>query len=83
MWLKCRTPCLPLPPREYPPAVRGRAPPVRFGRRVDAKGAAPLPTTALLVFETGKEARLDCPMVPDAEVKVRVLLENQRCWERD
>src|SRR6478752_4546962 len=36
-WEKYRA----LPPRLYPPALRGKAPPVKLGRRALAKGARP------------------------------------------
>lgn len=58
VWEKYRAPLL--PPRVYPPAVRGMAPPVRFGRRVCAKGARPENWAMRRdVFEEGSLVRLE------------------------
>ena len=69
VWLNCLA--LPLP-REYPPAVRGSVPPVRFGRRVEAKGVMPRLCSAVLVRDTGsweRRGREGCLM--DLVMKVR------------
>ena len=69
VWLNCLA--LP-PPRVYPPAVRGNTPPVRFGRRVEAKGVMPRLYSAALVRDTGsceRRGREDC--LTDLVMKVR------------
>ena len=44
-------------PSPYPPAVLGKAPPVRFGRSVDANGARPVKAfTAAPTRDFGREA---------------------------
>ena len=87
MWLKYRAP-FPAPPRLYPPAERGKAPPVRFGRSVEAKGAEPRWEIALLILDTGKEERSYFAPVRALAVevaRVRAVVENQRFlfWDRD
>lgn len=82
VWLKCLAP---VPPRLYPPAERGKAPPVRLGRSVDENGAAPRRAIALPVFEAGEEEELKCPAVRrlGPEQNLGPMVANQRCWECD
>lgn len=59
-------------PRVYPPAVLPSVPPVRLGRRVEAKGARPASlVTAVAVRDFGNEALLYLtPGVNDSEAPV-------------
>ena len=87
VWLKCRAllPAIPPPPRQYPPAERGKAPPVRLGRRVEAKGTTPRFAMVLLILETGNEERSYRPrtLKVDFDERLRIVVENQRCCKRD
>ena len=67
-------------PKAYPPAVRGRVPPVRFGRSVEVKGAPPFLVIALLTVEVGREDRNGRVTLLDVglDVRFRREVENHR-----
>lgn len=77
VWLKCLIP-RPVPPRQYPPAVRGRAPPVRFGRRDEAKGAPPRCRMTFPTLLISKEERSYTFARDALSPRLRTVVENQR-----